>query len=49
QPITNNKMRFQVEDTGIGMAADQLADIFLPFNQIGDSSHRVEGTGLGLA
>ncbi len=42
-------MRFQIEDTGIGMAADQLAEIFLPFHQLGDSHSRVEGTGLGLA
>ena len=46
---TINKMRFQVEDTGIGIADEQLTEIFLPFHQIGDSSHRVEGTGLGLA
>ncbi len=43
------KMRFIVEDTGIGMPADQLSEIFLPFHQIGDPRRRVEGTGLGLA
>jgi PAS domain S-box-containing protein len=43
------KMRFIIEDTGIGMAQDQLADIFLPFHQIGDYQRRSEGTGLGLA
>ena len=53
-PITNyqlstRKMRFVVQDTGIGMASDRLAEIFLPFHQIGDSRHHVEGTGLGLA
>ena len=42
-------MRFIVEDTGIGMPADQLSEIFLPFHQIGDPRRRVEGTGLGLA
>ena len=42
-------MRFVVEDTGIGMAAEQVAEIFLPFHQIGDPRRRVEGTGLGLA
>jgi len=49
---TNNqqpKMRFQVEDTGIGIEPEKLAEIFLPFHQIGDSNHRFEGTGLGLA
>jgi signal transduction histidine kinase/DNA-binding response OmpR family regulator len=43
------KMRFIVEDTGIGMEPEQLAEIFLPFHQIGDPMRRVEGTGLGLA
>lgn len=48
-PIAPPKMRFIIEDTGIGMAQDQLADIFLPFHQIGDCHRRSEGTGLGLA
>ncbi|PSM47054.1 serine/threonine protein kinase [Chroococcidiopsis sp. CCALA 051] len=43
------KLRFQVEDTGIGMAAEQLEEIFLPFQQVGRHRDRVEGTGLGLA
>lgn len=47
--MTNTKIRFQIEDTGIGMAPEQLEKIFLPFEQVGDSSRRVEGTGLGLA
>lgn len=42
-------IRFQVEDTGIGMTPEQLEKIFLPFEQVGDSSRRVEGSGLGLA
>jgi CheY-like chemotaxis protein len=46
---TLNKIRFQVEDTGIGISSEQLEKIFLPFEQVGDSSRRAEGTGLGLA
>lgn len=47
--LPSAKMRFIVEDTGIGMPLEQLSEIFLPFHQIGDPSRRVEGTGLGLA
>jgi CheY-like chemotaxis protein len=43
------RIRFQVEDTGIGMTAEQLEKIFLPFEQVGEESRKSEGTGLGLA
>jgi CHASE2 domain-containing sensor protein/DNA-binding NarL/FixJ family response regulator len=42
-------LRFQVEDTGVGMTSDQLEKIFLPFEQVGDVGKQAEGTGLGLA
>jgi len=43
------RLRFQIEDTGSGMSSDQLEKIFLPFEQVGDTSKRSDGTGLGLA
>ncbi|MEW6494608.1 MAG: ATP-binding protein [Cyanobacteriota bacterium] len=49
EQTTNNKIRFQVEDTGIGIAPDKFTEIFLPFHQVETSRHWVEGTGLGLA
>ncbi|MBW4450276.1 MAG: AAA family ATPase [Spirirestis rafaelensis WJT71-NPBG6] len=45
----DEKLRFQVEDTGIGIAEEQLEEIFLPFQQVGEHSRKIEGTGLGLA
>ncbi|MGF1480744.1 MAG: AAA family ATPase [Cyanophyceae cyanobacterium] len=42
-------LRFAVQDTGIGIAADQREAIFEPFQQVGERSHQTEGTGLGLA
>ncbi|MBE9128798.1 MULTISPECIES: PAS domain S-box protein [unclassified Coleofasciculus] len=47
--IILQKTRFQIEDTGIGMTPEQGEKIFLPFEQVGDTSRRSEGTGLGLA
>lgn len=49
QQTTNNKIRFLVEDTGIGMTREQMEMIFLPFEQVGDILRRSQGTGLGLA
>lgn len=43
-----DKICFQVEDTGIGIASDNLEKIFAPFEQLSDWLHKTEGTGLGL-
>ena len=42
------KFHFQIEDTGVGMTPENLEQIFLPFEQVGTSEARAEGTGLGL-
>ncbi len=44
-----SKIRFQVKDTGIGIAPDQIENIFLAFHQVRDMRVYTEGTGLGLA
>ena len=43
------RVRFQVEDTGIGIPPERLEEVFLPFQQVSELRHRVEGAGLGLA
>lgn len=43
------KIRFHIEDTGVGMTSEQIAKIFMPFEQVGRSRWQSEGTGLGLA
>jgi signal transduction histidine kinase/ActR/RegA family two-component response regulator len=47
--LEDGRIRFQVEDTGIGMPSTHLQKIFLPFEQVGDRNQRAEGTGLGLS
>ena len=42
-------LRFDVEDTGIGIHQDQLREIFAPFHQSGERHRMTDGTGLGLA
>jgi CheY-like chemotaxis protein len=47
--VRNNRVRIEVEDTGMGIAADKHALVFKPFERLGAETTGVEGTGLGLA
>ena len=41
-------IRISVQDTGVGLAPEQLAQLFQPFNRLGKETSREEGTGIGL-
>lgn len=47
--LPGGRVSFEVADTGVGIEADQLERIFLPFEQAGEAQRRHGGTGLGLA
>jgi hypothetical protein len=44
-----SRIRFEVRDSGIGIAESHWESIFQPFEQVNDINHIVKGTGLGLA
>ncbi len=43
------KIKFVIEDTGVGISPEEIDKIFLPFEQVGENKRKSEGTGLGLA
>jgi two-component system, sensor histidine kinase len=44
------RVRFEVQDSGVGIQADELERVFLPFTQFGGTRARLSGgTGLGLS
>jgi CheY-like chemotaxis protein len=46
-PISN--IQFTIQDTGVGIAPDDLEIMFDQFQQVGDVKNRPAGTGLGLS
>jgi signal transduction histidine kinase/CheY-like chemotaxis protein len=48
-PQSTSCIRFQIEDTGIGIPSEQLKKIFEPFRQVKDIRIQSKGIGLGLA
>lgn len=48
--LENNKLKFYVRDTGVGIPKDKFENIFERFSQLNNPSiHNCGGTGLGLA
>ncbi len=47
--LSPTRLRFEVQDTGIGIGPDALKNLFHPFEQAGSAQQRAGGTGLGLA
>ena len=47
-PCHPNSIRISVGDTGYGLIPEHLAQLFQPFNRLGQKSNVEEGTGIGL-
>jgi len=45
---TPDRLRLSVQDTGNGLNPEQLANLFQPFNRLGQEAGAQEGTGIGL-
>jgi PAS domain S-box-containing protein len=45
---SRQRLRISVQDTGQGLSADQCAQLFQPFNRLGQEASTAEGTGIGL-
>ncbi len=49
QEIERVLLCFEVTDTGPGIPADKVNNVFKPFEQVSSMAQHVEGTGLGLS
>jgi signal transduction histidine kinase/ActR/RegA family two-component response regulator len=43
-----DRVRICIKDTGAGLTADQLRQLFQPFNRLGQEGNGEKGTGIGL-
>jgi PAS domain S-box-containing protein len=45
---STTRTRISVEDTGTGLAPEKMAQLFQPFNRLGQEGGGIAGTGIGL-
>jgi len=44
----DDSLKIQIEDTGEGLSAEEVQELFIPFNRLGREKSKIEGTGIGL-
>ncbi len=49
EPVGSDQVRFEVRDTGVGIAPEEMSRLFQPFSQTTSGLRLQGGTGLGLA
>jgi len=45
---TPERIRISIKDSGMGLPAEKMAQLFQPFNRLGQEAGSEEGTGIGL-
>ncbi len=46
--ISSDRIRISFKDTGAGLSPEKMAQLFQPFNRLGQEAGSVAGTGIGL-
>jgi len=46
--VSSERIRINIKDTGHGLSAEKLSQLFQPFNRLGQETGAEEGTGIGL-
>lgn len=46
--VDDKEVKIGVQDNGIGIASDQLSDVFSRYYRIADQTHHISGLGIGL-
>lgn len=46
--VSSDRVRISFKDTGAGLSPEKLAQLFQPFNRLGQEAGNVAGTGIGL-
>lgn len=49
QPASNERVAISVTDTGLGLTAEQISTLFVPFSRHVPKGRVIEGAGIGLA
>lgn len=47
--VADGALRLEVADTGLGIPADRVHELFQPFSRLGADARAIEGTGIGLS
>ncbi|MEY2776789.1 MAG: hypothetical protein RLY30_887 [Pseudomonadota bacterium] len=47
--VKEDRLRISIQDTGRGIPASRMHELFQPFNRLGAEQTEIEGTGIGLS